>query len=150
MDAKKFSVDVIAYVDRKDSRMTNLKLQKTLYYIQGYYSKEYDEALLDQSFEHWPYGPVVPSVYFDYCAFGAEAIEIPETQEAIFKEFCREEKRFIEKIIDKCLTYSASELVHKTHQETPWIKAKKTKIIDFNEIRRYFKTHDPLELNLKK
>jgi uncharacterized phage-associated protein len=43
--------------------LTNLKLQKLLYYAQGWYLAIHDEALFDERIEAWPRGPVVPPVY---------------------------------------------------------------------------------------
>ena len=37
MTAIEVSKNIIAYAAMKDHRVTNLKLQKTLYYVQGYY-----------------------------------------------------------------------------------------------------------------
>lgn len=58
--------------------VTNLQLQKILFFLQCNYSKRHDGAMLfSDDFEAWQYGPVVPSVYFDYSDFGGTQITEP-------------------------------------------------------------------------
>ena len=42
--------------------MTNMKLQKMLYYQQGFHLAYFDTPLFDDEIEAWMYGPVVKSV----------------------------------------------------------------------------------------
>ncbi len=49
MNAKQLSIDVITYAKSRNCPITNLKLQKTLYYIQGYYSKYFEKPLFDDA-----------------------------------------------------------------------------------------------------
>lgn len=43
--------------------LTNMKLQKLLYYAQGWHLALKGDALFDERIEAWPHGPVVPPVY---------------------------------------------------------------------------------------
>lgn len=43
--------------------ISNLKLQKLLYYMQGFHLAYFDTPLFDDDIEAWMYGPVVPCVY---------------------------------------------------------------------------------------
>lgn len=44
-----------------------LKLQKLLYFANGYYMAENDgQPLINEYFEAWDYGPVVPTVYYEF------------------------------------------------------------------------------------
>ena len=49
--------------------ITNLKLQKLLYYLQGYYLAVFEKPLFDVEIEAWQYGPVVPNAYYEFNAF---------------------------------------------------------------------------------
>ena len=40
--------------------LTNMKLNKLLYFAQGYYLKKYGRPLFDNAIEAWEHGPVVP------------------------------------------------------------------------------------------
>lgn len=66
---------VINRCNVRNSPITNLKLQKILYYIQGYFFKHLGEAAFDDNIESWRYGPVVPSVYYEYCSYVSNEIQ---------------------------------------------------------------------------
>ncbi len=53
--------------------ISNLQLQKILYYIQKAYLQQEDMAFPDD-IEAWQFGPVVPNVYYHFCGFGAMPI----------------------------------------------------------------------------
>ncbi|MDR1166980.1 MAG: DUF4065 domain-containing protein [Deltaproteobacteria bacterium] len=46
------------------SELTPLKLQKELYFAQGWHLAYHDVPLFEDPIEAWKYGPVVSSVYF--------------------------------------------------------------------------------------
>ena len=43
--------------------MSNMKLQKMLYYQQGFHLAYFNTPLFEENIEAWMYGPVVPCVY---------------------------------------------------------------------------------------
>ncbi len=53
--------------------ISNLQLQKILYYIQKDFLSHDDIAFSDD-IEAWQFGPVVPDVYYHYCGYGAMPI----------------------------------------------------------------------------
>jgi uncharacterized phage-associated protein len=55
--------------------ISNLQLQKMLYYIQKDYLSRDDQAFSDD-IEAWQFGPVVPEAYYRFCGFGAMPITI--------------------------------------------------------------------------
>ena len=62
--------------------MSNMKLQKMLYYQQGFHLAYFGTPLFDEDIEAWMYGPVVPSVYSHYKNCGRQGI-MPETEEEL-------------------------------------------------------------------
>lgn len=46
--------------------LTNMKLNKLLYFAQGHYLQRYGKPLFDNAVEAWDHGPVVPEVYTAY------------------------------------------------------------------------------------
>lgn len=124
--------------------ITNLKLQKTLYYLQGYSLRALDAPAFDEAIRHWQYGPVVPMVYFAYSTNGADPLCVNDTIEV--PKLTRQEANLYNKVIDKCLSLSARDLVSKTHGETPWNQTKDREIISKEEIRKFFCRSNPLEL----
>lgn len=59
---------------RENQPISNLKLQKILYNIQKFNLNEYNRPFFNDSIEAWQFGPVVPSVYYHYCGYGAMPI----------------------------------------------------------------------------
>ena len=72
----KYSIEDIAdfflkIVDREsDSTITPLKLQKILYYAQGYYLAINDVELFPEEFQAWTHGPVNEEIYIKYKDYG--------------------------------------------------------------------------------
>jgi uncharacterized phage-associated protein len=58
-----------------DWRVTNLQLQKILYFAQMVCLGQHGERLCDTGFEAWDYGPVAPRVYRKVRMFGSSPIE---------------------------------------------------------------------------
>ena len=79
-DVARFFIDLAKRqndLDRGDM-MTNLRLQKLLYFAQGWHLARFGRPLFDASIEAWPYGPVVPEVYRAYKEYGREGIASAE------------------------------------------------------------------------
>ena len=55
--------------------MSNMKLQKMLYYQQGFHLAYYGTPLFDEEIEAWMYGPVVPCVYEHFKNYGRQGID---------------------------------------------------------------------------
>lgn len=55
--------------------ITNLALQKLLYFAHGHFLIRTGKPLIAGSFEAWQYGPVHPAVYREFKSSGAQAIE---------------------------------------------------------------------------
>jgi len=60
--------------------VTPLKLQKLLYFCHAEYLVYREEALIDEEFEAWTYGPVVPSVYQAFKDYSNREIDSPASQ----------------------------------------------------------------------
>ena len=71
------AVDIAKYIINKctieQCPISNLQLQKILYCIQRDFLQN-DMLAFDDDFEAWPFGPVIPEVYYRYCGFGALGI----------------------------------------------------------------------------
>lgn len=61
-----------------DPNITNLRLQKLLYFIQAVFLVQFRRVAYTETIEAWPYGPVVPEAYFSF-----KRGEIIETAEMI-------------------------------------------------------------------
>lgn len=99
--------------------MSNMKLQKMLYYEQGYHLAAFGTPLFDEDIEAWMYGPVVPCVYEHFKEHGAGGI-LPDNKDII--ELTDEEEYMFNDVFDAYIDFSAYGLMRKTHAEDPWRK----------------------------
>ena len=60
---------IISFFQKKQEPITNLKLQKLLYYVQAWYLALYDEPLFDDKLEAWVHGASQPQVYSQFKQF---------------------------------------------------------------------------------
>jgi len=54
--------------------ISNLKLQKLIYYAQGIHLASEGTPLFPDRIEAWTYGPVVPTLYHHYKTYGSSGI----------------------------------------------------------------------------
>lgn len=148
MSAVELAKNIIVYAGMHDYQITNLKLQKMLYYVQGYFSAKFGEDLFEEDLVNWAYGPVVPAVYYQYCSYGASAIKA-EALPKFFAGLTNKQASYVCKILDKCLGYTAHELVSMTHTEAPWKKTSRNQVIEKSKLQVFFQSNDPLKLNAK-
>ncbi len=129
----------------KGEKVSPLKLQKLLYYIQAWHMvlmRSRDEQLFDEVPEAWVNGPVYPSVYKEYrdktgnmcdslsCTdFGAEnedAIlgKISELYSEM--QLTPDQVNIIDSVITLYGTKTQNQLIFLTHSEKPWSEARGT------------------------
>ncbi|PIR83008.1 hypothetical protein COU19_02475 [Candidatus Kaiserbacteria bacterium CG10_big_fil_rev_8_21_14_0_10_56_12] len=116
--------------------ITNLKLQKVLYFAQAYFLAKLGKPLFSDNLEAWEYGPVVPSVYRKYRENGSNPIIVDEDKSSITDD----DKEVLQKIWNTFGGYSASKLVDIAHAHTPWKDAYQTpsKIISNKALEDYY------------
>lgn len=104
--------------------MTNLRLQKLVYYAQAWHLANYEEPLFDEDFEAWVHGPVLPSLYRLYKERGFEPIDKKVRLNDLEGKFGKERLAFLREVADVYMPVNTSELEMMTHQEKPWIDAR--------------------------
>ncbi len=121
------------------SDLSNIKMQKLLYYCTGIAKVFGFERFSEIDFEAWQYGPVNRECYEVYKDFGASAIKM--NYEPIM--FDEAEERVLEAVMKIYSKYRPFELVEQTHIEDPWKSAWERNAIDITSasIERYFKSH---------
>lgn len=120
-------------------RLTNLKLQKLLYYQQGYHLAVFGTPLFSEDVEAWMYGPVVPVVYDTFSEYGSSAL--PEVENGISLQ--EEEEVLFNEVYDAFRDFSAIGLMNRTHTEKPWLEAMphdRGTVIPQGGMMSYFKT----------
>ncbi len=120
--------------------ITNLKMQKLLYYAQAWHLVYFDKLLFDENIKAWDFGPVVPSVYTEYKEFGANPIII-DVDSSLEDLFNQDTLEFLEAVYGNYIKYSAHDLVNITHNERPWIESYKegeSNTINCDLIKEYY------------
>ncbi|MFX4243409.1 Panacea domain-containing protein, partial [Aliarcobacter butzleri] len=74
------AINLANYIINKsiDSKkpVSNLQLQKMIYFVNLYYFRLTGAFLLDgEQFEAWQHGPVIPEVYREYATYGGLLIK---------------------------------------------------------------------------
>jgi uncharacterized phage-associated protein len=100
--------------------ITHLKVQKLLYYTQGWAMAFFEKPLFEEDFQAWAHGPVAPSVWSHFRDAGYSAL--PEQK--ITRRFPRNITELLEAVNDKYGIYTAKRLERMTHSETPWKNAR--------------------------
>lgn len=106
----------------ENNDLTNLKLQKMLYFAQVEHLQEFKTALFDAPIEAWQYGPVVHEIYEWLKGCGAYQISKFDVETST-NGLDDTTVSFLERIWEKYRRYSAFGLVDKTHEDgSAWSK----------------------------
>lgn len=98
--------------------VSNLRLQKLLYFVWVDYYRETGKYLFLDNMYAWQLGPVIPDVYYEYCAYGGKPINL----------FCvtsidPDDADILKRLIEKYRLVPVSTLVERTHMPgTAWYK----------------------------
>lgn len=105
--------------DSDKVEVTQLKLQKMLYYAQGWYLANFDKPLFNERILAWKFGPAIDEIYQKYKSFGKQPItQVVEDSE--ISDLDEATKSFLTELWDVYKPYSSGQLVTSTHLETPW------------------------------
>lgn len=105
------------------SSITPLKLQKLVYYAQAWSLVWDDKPLFSESMEAWAHGPVNRDLYYQYQDYGWRNIEPVEKVD--LSMFSKEQIETMDVIWSDYGDYDGKYLERLTHQEDPWIEARK-------------------------
>lgn len=156
-------LDISRYVINKSidngKPISNLKLQKLLFYVQAYFLVESGSKLFEEPIVSWKYGPVVVEAYDEFKSYGAAAISDPIIEYTEFElsddsfDFSVITHRFsndlievgvrvaIDVVLQAYANYSAIDIMRKTHNEDPWMSTENGCEIDVDFIKGYFKNN---------
>ena len=132
---------LICKFNNEDKPITQLKLQKLLYFIEAYYMVTYDtEKLYNEEFFAWTYGPVCKEVYnkykfyLDHPIYENSCDELPNLNKNIIN--C------INEVIDIFGDLRPKQLVTITHMVgSPWYNTQtnSSQTISKKETKKWFK-----------
>jgi uncharacterized phage-associated protein len=124
--------------------ITHLKVQKLLYYAQGWHLAYFDAPLFEEDMEAWAHGPVEVSVWDQFKEYGYNSI--PEQRNS--RRFDDRTRRLLFAVDRKYGIYTAKRLERMTHREPPWLNARGdltpdarcNEVISTADMTRYFKS----------
>lgn len=130
----------LSLAQQEKVRLTNLRMQKLLYYSQGFHLALHDKPLFDDEVEAWDFGPVLPRIYFSY----------QNLVEQSLKAFNAQEKDILSSAIVKLMravfhqygSYEVWSLLDKKYTETPWSDAYQSEckaVIPLASLKKHFK-----------
>lgn len=149
--AKSIANFFLEHAKEAGQSISPMKLQKLVYYANGWYAGYTGKPLIDETVEAWQYGPVIESIYHEFKRFGSGPIteratemdwdsldeqEIPApTDESI--------RKFLASIWSSYGKYTAVALSEMTHApDSPWAKTwtgVRGKDIPFDLIKSHFR-----------
>lgn len=110
--------------------MTSKKLQKLVYYAYGWTLALLNDSVQDIEYrlfpnqiEAWVHGPVIPDLYQEYKSYGWK--DIPQSAFFDIDAFSSDEVDILGQVWQVYGNYTANQLEMISHQEAPWINARK-------------------------
>ena len=117
--AKQVAQYIINKCSIEERPVSNLKLQKLLYFVWIEYRKRTGTKLFGDKIYAWQFGPVVPDVYYDYCAYGG--MDIDRRYDSSKIGITGEDAAALDASLAGYLNCSVSRLVSMTHAPgEPW------------------------------
>ena len=128
------ALDIATFVINNSNYMTNLRLQKTLYYLYILFYRRFQKELFIEDFIALDYGPIIRNVYNYYKVFGNSQLYnniIPNIN------LNKDEKDFLKIMIQRLGEYDVWDLVESTHKYDTWLNTPKNQVISKKLIKDY-------------
>ncbi|MBO1345978.1 MAG: DUF4065 domain-containing protein [Hormoscilla sp. GUM202] len=134
---------IIKFYHDHGELITNLHLQKLVYYAQAWYLALYDKPLFDEEFQAWISGPVQPELHDRFKSYKwnpisehPEKVELPKHVEEHMLE-----------VLEVYGRHNSFYLERMTQDEDPWRKARRgipigepsTEVISKRSMQKYYK-----------
>ncbi len=114
----------LAFANESGEGITNLKLQKLVYYAQAWYLANYSDPLFDADFQAWVHGPVIPEMYHDYKDFGSGPVVTDIKMKDFDSKIDGDTKEYLDEVAKVYMPYGGYQLELMTHNEKPWTDAR--------------------------
>ena len=134
----------ILEISRDDSEdgeyelISHMKLQKLIYFCQGFFLALHSQPLFPETIEAWPHGPVCPKLYDTLKVYGSSPITTSIDPEKINLD--GQEKSIIAMVYNAYGQYSASRLRRMTHENGPWKNTLSKTEIPQDVLGKYFES----------
>lgn len=122
------------YVNQKGDTVSHKKLQKLLYYVDAWHLVNFGNSIVDENFQAWVHGPVIPELYQQLKGFGFNDLKVvndeydtvdEEIKAIIAKNNLSEDQvEFLSSVLNKYGGLSSFDLELLSHSEAPWLEAR--------------------------
>lgn len=135
----------IAWAEAEDADLSNMKLQKLLYYAQGHHLGRYGKPLFTDGIQAWSHGPVVPTVYRQWKHCGSADVRLHPNDPFTWDDVDEETAEFLGLVWNTYGKFGAWQLRNMTHEEPPWKKnwrgeRERDVVISNDDLREFFAT----------
>ncbi|KSU21629.1 Phage protein [Lactococcus lactis subsp. lactis] len=87
---------IIDYGKKINKPVSNLQLQKIMYFVQGAFLEKYNQPIIDGQFSRWQYGPVLREIYTIFKYNGPSPISnVAIISDDIFKLFDKKQAQIV-------------------------------------------------------
>ncbi len=112
----------LAFAQECEEPITNLKLNKLVYYTQAWHLALFNTPLFDEEIEAWVHGPVLSSLYENYKQFKWNPIIVDDLNlEEIKQQFNPDQQNLLNDVVEVYFPETAYALEQLTHSEDPWV-----------------------------
>lgn len=122
---------IVRYYNSVGDIVSNKKLNKVLYYVQGWHFAYFDgQPLFTEAPEAWVHGPVYPPVYAQYRWDNNITVSEEQCAPDVLKSklegfgLTKDQNDFLNSTLIHYSKKSGAELEIYTHRETPWLEAR--------------------------
>ncbi|BBM89212.1 hypothetical protein COTS27_00907 [Spirochaetota bacterium] len=118
----------------------NLKLQRLLYYCQGYHLAVFDKRLFDDPIIATERGPIIKSIYNHYKAYNDKSINNSRrTSRGMDKQIDLYAQYLVMTVFEKLGPYDNWQLSSMVHEEIPFLMTEQDKEISLALMQIFFK-----------
>jgi len=129
-------------VQNSENPISNLKLQKLLYYVQGWYLGIRGTPVFHEPIQAWIHGPVVPAVFRTYRDFKWTPITVDSQPVKLDERIAKHTMA----VLKAYGNLTAAQLEAISHEESPWNEVREgldpqkpsTAVITHESMKRFF------------
>ena len=112
------------FIEESKGKKTPMQLIKMTYIAHGWSLAINNKPLIVEDVEAWKYGPVIPSLYYEFKKYGKNPVPYIPIEETNYIK--PDDKKLLDKIIEVYGYWNGLQLSANTHKEgTPWHQTKK-------------------------
>ena len=131
--------------------ISNLKLQKVLYFLQAEFLVSTGNPLFQDNIEAWAIGPVITDVYMRYRIYGSSCL--PSNLNIKNPYLPKEIANRIDDLLKEIIPYSSTYLTQIAMKQTPWTKNYRkgeAVVIPNDDIKEFFSEEESVEKSIEK